>query len=118
MKDNYLNDPQKIIEAAMQCKECGANCNLCNFEGTVFCFDEIMWNTCTDDKAEIMVQMYLLGAKQALEKQAEQTKVFVVKDRWSKKDVETFDNQEEALSFIRKEGNKDYYLWFYDKKVT
>ena len=61
----FLNNTRGILESAMNCKEY-EDCNKCicvtGSDGAIpTCFEDIMGEAGTKDKAEMLVQMYLLG---------------------------------------------------------
>ena len=68
---DILNNPRQVLQSAIDCKEFSHNhnCGGCPhmigdyYQGETddYCFDDMMDNS-TNDKAEMMVQIYLLGA--------------------------------------------------------
>lgn len=64
-----MENPKQILQSAMDCKEYSdCNCIGCPHTEDGYygdrkstCFDAIMDNSSTDEKAEMMVQMYLMG---------------------------------------------------------
>jgi len=61
MDERYIPKPQELLESAMVCIERGGECNGCNFYGCSNCVDNAMTETNTIEKAELFVQMYLMG---------------------------------------------------------
>jgi hypothetical protein len=67
---NITENPEQLLKLAMECKECG-NCNKCKYTDDERCLDNLMYNSNTAEKAELIVQMYLLGANDQIERTKE-----------------------------------------------